>query len=266
MSAVASVIDRSMPHGVRHIVMMPSQVQTPAVCTHRECAQALTERVATWPNAITLARTVAALVLALSGAQTHSLTLLLSALGAYWVGDVADGFVARRTHTETRFGAAMDIMCDRICAAVFYIGFAWYDPTMIVPIGIYLAEFMVVDMYLSLAFLAWPVSSPNYFYHINRRLWVWNWSKPGKAMNSALFALLMVWTREPWLVGIIACALLAFKITSLVWLVQGGMPSPKGCVVDDAIFNGGVIDGAMVHGSVIDGYAKRGYAMGAEQA
>ena len=234
MSATASVRDRAMPRVSRHIILNPVTVTAPSVCMHRECAQALTERVATWANAITLTRTVAAVVLALSGARTHSLTLLLSALGAYWIGDIADGFVARRTGTETRFGAAMDIMCDRISAAVFYIGFAWYDPTMLVPVGIYLVEFMVVDMYLSMAFLAWPVSSPNYFYLINRRLWVWNWSKPGKAMNSALFAVLMVVTREPLLVGVIACALLAFKITSLVWLVQGGMPSPKGCVVQSA--------------------------------
>ena len=234
MSATASVLDRTTPSVARRIIMDPATAPTPSICTHHECAQALTERVATWANVITLTRTVAALVLALSGARTHSLTLLLSALGAYWIGDIADGFVARLTGTETRFGAAMDIMCDRISAAVFYIGFAWYDPTMIAPVGIYLAEFMVVDMYLSLAFLAWPVSSPNYFYLINRRLWMWNWSKPGKAMNSALFAVLMVATREPWLVGAIACGLLAFKITSLVWLVQGGMPSPQGCVVQAA--------------------------------
>ncbi len=234
MSATASGLDRTMPRVGRQINTIPAAVHATSGCTHRECAQALTERVVTWANAITLTRTILALGLALSGAHTHSLTLLLSALGAYWIGDIADGFVARLTNTETRFGAAMDIMCDRISAAVFYIGFAWYDPTMIVPVGIYLAEFMVVDMYLSMAFLAWPVSSPNYFYLINRRLWVWNWSKPGKAMNSALFAVLMVTTREPWLVGAIACALLAFKITSLMWLLKVGMPSPKGCVVQSA--------------------------------
>ncbi|MEP6833563.1 MAG: CDP-alcohol phosphatidyltransferase family protein [Gemmatimonas sp.] len=234
MSAVASIIDRTMPRVGRQVITVRTPVYTSHICKHRECAEGLTERVATWANAITLARTVAALALALSGAHAHSLTLLLSALGAYWIGDIADGYIARRTGSETRFGAAMDIMCDRISAAAFYIGFAWYDPTMIVGVGIYLAEFMVVDMYLSLAFLAWPVSSPNYFYLINRRLWTWNWSKPGKAMNSALFAVLMVATREPWLVAAIACGLLAFKITSLVWLVQLGLPVPKGCVVNAA--------------------------------
>ena len=75
----------------------------------------------------------------------------------------------------------LDVLCDRLSAAVFYVGFAWYDPTMAVPVGIYLAEFLVLDMFLSIAFLAWPVSSPNYFYVVDRRLWRWNWSKPGKA-------------------------------------------------------------------------------------
>ncbi|MBC8086281.1 MAG: CDP-alcohol phosphatidyltransferase family protein [Phycisphaerae bacterium] len=184
----------------------------------------------TWATVITAARTIATLAFGVLGAQQHSLTLLLAALGAYWIGDVADGFVARRMGCETRIGATLDIMCDRISAAVFYISFAWYDPTMVVPVAIYLLEFMVVDMYLSLAFLAWPVSSPNYFHLINRRLWMWNWSKAGKAINSALFAVLMVWTRDALLVGTIATVLLGLKLTSFMWLLKLQMPIPAGCV------------------------------------
>ena len=67
------------------------------------------------------------------------------------------------------------------------------------PVFIYLAEFMVVDCFLSLAFLAWPVRSPNYFYVIDRPLWLWNWSKPGKAVNSSLFAVLLLVTGWVWL-------------------------------------------------------------------
>ena len=203
-----------------------------AGCTHRECAHAANETVLTWPTAITFVRTIATLVLGLLGAHQQSLTLLLWALGVYWVGDMADGAVARLMDRETRTGATLDIMCDRISAGVFYVGFAWYDPTMVVPVGIYLAEFMVIDMFLSLAFLAWPVSSPNYFYLVDRRIWLWNWSKPGKALNSALFAVLMVWTRDPWLAGLIASALLALKIMSMVWLSRLGLPVPAGCVKD----------------------------------
>jgi CDP-diacylglycerol--glycerol-3-phosphate 3-phosphatidyltransferase len=199
-------------------------------CSHRECAHAGNERVLTLPTVISFARTAATLVLALLGAHQHSLALLLWALGVYWVGDMADGAVARLTDRETRTGATLDIMCDRISAAVFYVGFAWYDPTMVVPVGLYLAEFIVIDMYLSLAFLAWPLSSPNYFYLVDRRIWLWNWSKPGKALNSALFAVFMVWTRDAWVAGIIAAGLLGLKTVSLGWMVRLGLPVPSGCV------------------------------------
>ncbi len=76
---------------------------------------------------------------------------------------------------------------------------------------IYLAEFMVVDCFLSLAFLAWPVRSPNYFYVVDRPLWLWNWSKPGKAVNSSLFAVLLLVTGWVWLGAAIATALLVMK-------------------------------------------------------
>ncbi len=193
----------------------------------REMARPGTERLGTAATVLTFLRTAATLVLALWGARDGSLPLLLWALGVYWVGDMADGVLARRLDQETRIGAVLDIMCDRLSAASFYLGFAWYDPSMAVPVGIYLAEFLVVDMFLSIAFLAWPVSSPNYFYVIDTRLWRWNWSKPGKALNSALFAVLMVVTREPWVAGAVAVCLLGLKSVSLGWLMKLGLPIPE---------------------------------------
>ncbi len=92
---------------------------------------------------------------------------------------------------------------------------------------IYLAEFMVVDCFLSLAFLAWPVRSPNYFYVIDRTIWLWNWSKPGKAVNSSLFAVLLLVTQMPWLGAVIALGLLALKVVSLVRLGRLGLPDPR---------------------------------------
>jgi len=197
---------------------------------HRECPHDQVERLATYPTLITLIRTVASVSLALTGAHQHSLTLLIWALGVFWVGDSADGLLARVTNTETRTGATLDIMSDRLCAAMFYIGFAWYDPSMVVPVGIYLAEYMVIDMFLSLAFLAWPMRSPNYFYLVDRRLWRWNWSHPGKALNSGLFAILMIWTRDPVIASVIAASLLGLKLMSLRWLLQLGLPMPHGCL------------------------------------
>ena len=82
----------------------------------------------------------------------------------YWVGDMLDGFYARVRDCETRIGAVLDIMCDWLNAAAFYIGLAWLQPDLSPAIFVYLAEFMVVDCFLSIAFLAWPVRSPNYFF------------------------------------------------------------------------------------------------------
>ncbi len=184
------------------------------------------ERLATSATVITAVRTVASVVLAGWAAHERSLTLLVAALVVYWVGDSLDGFVARIRGCETRIGAVLDILSDRFCAAAFYLGLVWLQPEFAIPVFIYLAEFMVVDCFLSLAFLAWPVRSPNYFYVIDRPLWLWNWSKPGKAVNSSLFAVLLLVTGWAWLGAVIATGLLVLKCASLVRLGRIGLPVP----------------------------------------
>ena len=185
------------------------------------------ERVGTSATVITAVRTVASVVLAGLAAQQSSLALLVVALVVYWAGDSLDGFVARIRGCETRIGAVLDILSDRFCAASFYLGLVWLEPDFAVPVFIYLAEFMVVDCFLSLSFLAWPVRSPNYFYVIDRPLWLWNWSKPGKAVNSSLFAVLLLVTGWVWVAGVIAAALLVLKSVSLVRLGRIGLPVPS---------------------------------------
>lgn len=184
------------------------------------------ERLGTSANVVTAVRTVASVVLAGLAAREESLPLLLAALAVYWVGDMLDGLVARVRGCETRIGAVLDILCDRFCAAAFYLGLMWLQPEFAAPVLIYLAEFMVVDCFLSLAFLAWPVRSPNYFYVVDRPLWLWNWSKPGKAVNSAIFAVILLVTGMPWLGVLIASALLVLKVASLARLARIGLPVP----------------------------------------
>lgn len=203
-----------------------SQPATLPASTGREWARPEQERFATSASVLTLARTALTLALAGWAVVAGSLTLLLCALGAYWVGDIADGALARLRDEETRIGAVLDIVCDRASAAAFYLGFAWYDTSMAVPAIVYLAEFMVLDAFLSLAFLAWPISSPNYFYVVDARIWRWNWSKPAKAVNSSIIAVIMVVTRDPWITTSIALALLAAKAVSLGLLMRLGLPVP----------------------------------------
>jgi CDP-diacylglycerol---glycerol-3-phosphate 3-phosphatidyltransferase len=184
------------------------------------------ERVGTSATVVTGVRTVVAVVLAGAAAHQESLTLLVVSLVVYWVGDMLDGFVARLMGCETRIGAALDILCDRFCAAAFYIGLMWLEPQFAPAVLVYLAEFMVVDCFLSLAFLAWPIRSPNYFFVVDRPLWLWNWSKPGKAVNSSLFAVLLLVTGWVWVGVAIATALLVMKSISLVRLGRLGLPVP----------------------------------------
>jgi CDP-diacylglycerol--glycerol-3-phosphate 3-phosphatidyltransferase len=185
------------------------------------------ERLLTGATVITAVRTVASVVLAALAAHEQSLPLLVAALAVYWVGDMLDGFYARVRDCETRIGAVLDIMCDRLNAAAFYIGLAWLQPDLSPAIFVYLAEFMVVDCFLSIAFLAWPVRSPNYFFVVDRPIWLWNWSKPAKAVNSALFAVLLLATGWMWAGLVIASALLVLKCVSLVRLVRIGIPVPR---------------------------------------
>lgn len=185
------------------------------------------ERFLTSATVITVVRTIASLVLCLLAVRDESRSLLVAGLAVYWVGDIVDGTVARIRNCETRIGAVMDLLSDRLNCAAFYLGLAWIEPVMALPVGVYLFEFMVVDAFLSLAFLAWPIRSPNYFYVVDRRIWLWNWSKPGKAINSGLFAVLLLVTGW-WQLGLaIALALLVLKCVSLRWLLTLGLPVPE---------------------------------------
>ncbi|WP_148612755.1 CDP-alcohol phosphatidyltransferase family protein [Nocardioides rubriscoriae] len=185
------------------------------------------ERFWTGATVITLVRTVASFVLCLVGLWQQELAWLVVGLGVYWLGDMADGAYARLRDCETRIGGVVDMLCDRINCAAFYLCFASLQHEMILPVAVYLFEFMVIDFFLSLAFLAWPIRSPNYFYEIDQRIYTWNWSKPAKAVNSSLFAVLLLVTGWWWLGLAIATGLLVLKCVSLRWLLQLGLPVPE---------------------------------------
>lgn len=187
---------------------------------------AANERLGTVPTLITLGRTTIAVVLSAMAAQQGSLALLVAGLAVYWVGDVLDGLAARLLDQESRVGALLDVLSDRLCAASFYLGLAWLQPELAPAVFVYLAQFMVIDCLLSIAFLAWPIRSPNYFYVVDRRLWLWNWSPPGKAANSALVAVLLLVTGSMWAGLVLALALTVLKTASLVRLLRLGLPVP----------------------------------------
>ncbi len=189
--------------------------QTSCEQGHQECRQEANERWDTLPNLITAVRTVVAVALALWAADSQSLEILLWATGVYWVGDMLDGAAARALRRETQIGAVLDIVCDRACATAVYIGLVWWDPSLVVPVVVYLLTFGVLDLMLSLGFLGWPLSSPNYFALVDPVTYRWNWSRPAKAVNSAAFLAVLLLTGSAVLGTALAVALLVLKVVSL---------------------------------------------------
>ena len=120
----------------------------------------IASRIDTVPNLVTAVRTVAAVVLGIAALVARSPRALLAAYATYWVGDMLDGWSARRLGQETRIGAVLDIVSDRACMAVLAGACLVLRPDTAAPMAVFLLQFMVLDCVLSLAFLGWPIREP----------------------------------------------------------------------------------------------------------
>ena len=203
-------------------------------CGHHGCLPEPTENVLTLANAVTLTRTAGCLAAVTLSISTGHPELLFAGLAIHCLGDMADGIVARRRDEETRAGAVLDIVSDRLCIAVYYLSYGHLQHDMLLPIALFLFQFMVIDAHLSLAFLNWPLRSLNYFYLVDRALYAWNWSTPGKALNSGALVLLMLTTRSPAACTVLVLAITGVKVASLIRLHRMGVPAPVGCALASA--------------------------------
>ena len=176
------------------------------------------------PNRITLLRTVIAMAVATYAFRTGDLTWLVVGYFSYWFGDSLDGWVARRRNEESLSGAVFDIVCDRACSFLLAAAFMATYPATIGPLAIYLVQFGVLDTMLTFSFLLWPwVLSPNYFYKVDRPIYLWNWSKPAKALNTAAVVISLIvadQTGAQWLPYTIAVAALVVKVVSSYRLIM----------------------------------------------
>ncbi|MDP9792751.1 CDP-diacylglycerol--glycerol-3-phosphate 3-phosphatidyltransferase [Catenuloplanes nepalensis] len=170
----------------------------------------------TVPNMITLTRTVGAVALAVAAIVAHSWPLLIGAYAVYWIGDTLDGIVARWLDQETRAGAVFDIISDRACTSLCLAALLMLKPAMVVPLAIFLVQFMILDTMLSLSFLMWPLVSPNYFARVDPRVYRWNWSAPAKVLNTSAVVLLVLISPSPLYPALLAAAVTLVKIASMV--------------------------------------------------
>jgi CDP-diacylglycerol--glycerol-3-phosphate 3-phosphatidyltransferase len=202
-----------------------------ADCGHQGCVPQSTENILTLANGVTMVRTAGCLAAVTLSIATGRPWLLFAGLAIHCVGDMADGMVARWRHEETRAGAVLDIVSDRLCIAVYYLSYGHLQHDMLVPIALFLFQFMVLDAHLSLAFLNWPLRSLNYFYLVDRALYSWNWSTPGKALNSGALIGVMLTTRSPAACTALVAVIIGVKVVSLTRLHRMQVPAPVGCAM-----------------------------------
>src|SRR5512138_3035640 len=88
----------------------------------------------TWPNAVTALRTAAALGCFVAAALLRSEGWAYLGLAIHWALDVADGTLARALGQETRVGAQLDILADRLLVCGFYATFLRVHPGLAVPV------------------------------------------------------------------------------------------------------------------------------------
>ena len=185
-----------------------------ALPAHAEAAPCGTaEPLGTWPNLVTLVRTVVAVGLGAAAIARTDLPMLVLAYAVYWAGDVADGWLARRLGQETRTGAVFDIVGDRACTVLLCAGLVAARPGAWLVGAVFLVSFAVVDTMLSLSFLHWDLLGPNDFHRVDRTVWLVNWSPLAKAVNTAGVVGLTVLGAYPAAL-LLAVAVLAMKTWS----------------------------------------------------
>lgn len=148
--------------------------------------------VRTVANVVTVLRTVVAVVVAGAAVGLDRPLLLVPAYAVYWVGDVLDGYAARRLGQETRLGAVLDIVSDRACTSILCVGLVAQLPQLGPVVVAFFLCFMVLDTMLSLSFLCFPLLGPNYFGQVDQRVYLLNWSPAAKALNTAGVVVLLL--------------------------------------------------------------------------
>lgn len=170
-------------------------------------------------NYVTLLRLITSLIFFILAAIKMSPTLNFIGFGIHWIVDFLDGLLARKLKQETILGAEMDIIADRVEIMFFYVNFLFFNPTLYLPIALYIIDYAFIDFYLSYQFIKYDIISPNYFYKVNRMVYLLNYSPGGKFANSSLVVLMLIFLPKLYLfVAVIALVLIGVKSYSVYLL------------------------------------------------
>jgi CDP-diacylglycerol--glycerol-3-phosphate 3-phosphatidyltransferase len=163
-------------------------------------------------NLITLIRLGASLTFFTLAIVKANPTYNYIGLAIHWLGDIADGVYARKLKQETILGAEIDIIADRVETLFFYIIFLFFRPYLFLPAVVYVINFAFVDFYLSYQFLKFDIISPNYFYKVDRTVYLLNYSPLAKFCNSTVVTLILIFLPQLQIIALFfALILIAVK-------------------------------------------------------
>lgn len=172
-------------------------------------------------NILTLLRVGAGLVFFSLAVVRHNPVYNYIGFFIHWFMDWLDGFIARSFKQETLLGAEMDIVADRLEIIIFYIIFLHFRPYLVLAAMLYLIDYAFVDFYLSYQFVKYKIISPNYFYKVDRIIYLLNYSPAGKFVNSSVVTLTLIFLPRLWpAAAVFACGLIGMKTYSVFRLFR----------------------------------------------
>ncbi|MDH7513771.1 MAG: CDP-alcohol phosphatidyltransferase family protein [Clostridiales bacterium] len=173
------------------------------------------------PNILTLIRLFSSIPFFVLALSTQKEVYNFIGFGIHAVGDILDGVWARKFKQETILGAEIDIIADRVELLFFFVNFLFFHPHLYIPIVLFILNFAFIDFYLSYQFVKFDIISPNYFFKVDRRVYLLNFTRPAKFINSSLVALLLIFLPSlSWLATLSALSLIAVKSFSIHLLIK----------------------------------------------
>ncbi len=167
-------------------------------------------------NILTLLRLASSLFFFILAVLRMNPTYNFIGLAIHLLGDYIDGLFARVFKQETILGAEIDLIADRLEVVFFYVNFLYFRPALYIPVAIYLMDYAFFDFYLSYQFLKYDLISPNYFYKVDRTVYLLNYSPLGKFCNSTVVALMLIFIPQfPFIPALWAAALIVVKLFSI---------------------------------------------------
>jgi CDP-diacylglycerol--glycerol-3-phosphate 3-phosphatidyltransferase len=174
-------------------------------------------------NILTLIRLILSLVFYILAILKQNPNYNYIGFIVHLIGDFIDGFYARKFKQETLFGAELDIIADRLEMIFFYVIFLHFRPYLFLPVALFLLNYAFIDFYLSYQFVKYDIISINYFYKVDRVIFLLNFSNAAKLINATFVALMLVFLPQlSTLVSIFATLLIAVKSYSIYRLFNLG--------------------------------------------